>query len=151
MSALQQSLPSVTSATLHAAPRPARAPYAATPAVWRFTPQRPQTYPGIDAADKNGATALIRAAETGDVRALRALIADGADVNAQDKNGWTALMKAAKGGHIKAVADLIVAGADIRAETRNGWNALSIAVKANAPQAIALLAAATGAPKNQGE
>lgn len=88
--------------------------------------------------------AVLRAAETGDVRSLRRLIADGADINATDAHGWTPLMKAAKNHHLKAVAELITAGAKLNAETRNGWNALSIAVKAGSPQIIALLAGAGG-------
>jgi len=88
--------------------------------------------------------ALLRAAETGDLRRLRLLIADGADINAADAHGWTPLMRAAKNHHLKAVAELITAGARLNAETRNGWNALSIAVKAGSPQIIALLAGAGG-------
>lgn len=93
-------------------------------------------------------TAVLRAAEAGDVRQLRRLIADGADINAADTQGWTPLMRAAKNHHLKAVAELITAGADLHAETRNGWNALSIAVKAGSPQIIALLASAGGKTTN---
>ncbi|MDY0008160.1 MAG: ankyrin repeat domain-containing protein [Bdellovibrionales bacterium] len=89
-------------------------------------------------------TALLRAAESGDLRQLRRLIEDGADINAADTQGWTPLMKAARNHHLKAVAELITAGANIAAETRNGWNALSIAVKSGSPQIIALLASAGG-------
>lgn len=88
--------------------------------------------------------AVLRAAETGDLRTLRRLIADGADIHASDAHGWTPLMKAAKNHHLKAVAELITAGANLNAETRNGWNALSIAVKAGSPQIIALIASAGG-------
>ncbi|MDP2206064.1 MAG: ankyrin repeat domain-containing protein [Alphaproteobacteria bacterium] len=88
--------------------------------------------------------AVLRAAETGDLRTLRRLIADGADIHAADAHGWTPLMRAAKNHHLKTVAELITAGANLHAETRNGWNALSIAVKAGSPQIIALLAAAGG-------
>lgn len=98
----------------------------------------------IERRDHNGNTALIRAAEAGDLRQLRYLIEQGADIHARDIHGWNALMKAAKNRHLKAVAELITAGADLHAETRNGWNALSIAVKAGAPQIIALIAASGG-------
>lgn len=91
--------------------------------------------------------ALLRAAEAGDLRLLRRLIADGADINAADAHGWTPLMRAAKNHHLKAVAELITAGANLAAETRNGWNALSIAVKAGSPQIIALLASVGGTAK----
>ena len=55
----------------------------------------------IDQRDKDGATALIRAAEKGDLKTVRTLLENGADINAADKNGWTALMKAVKGHHLK--------------------------------------------------
>jgi len=92
--------------------------------------------------------AVLRAAEAGDVRQLRRLIENGADINAADAQGWTPLMRAAKNHHLKAVAELITAGAHLQAETRNGWNALSIAVKAGSPQIIALLASAGGKATN---
>jgi ankyrin repeat protein len=98
----------------------------------------------IDQRDKDGATALIRAAEKGDLKTVRTLLENGADINAADKNGWTALMKAVKGHHLKTTADLITAGANIHAETRNGWNVLSIAVKTGAPEVIALIASVAG-------
>jgi ankyrin repeat protein len=106
------------------------------------TPQRIKT--DVDLRDRDGATALIRAAEAGDLKCIRSLLEDGADINAADKNGWTALMKAVKNHHLKTTADLITAGANVHAETRNGWNVLSIAVKSGAPQIIALIASVTG-------
>ncbi len=45
----------------------------------------------IDAADENGTTALMRAAETGNEELLRALLKAGAKVNAVDNKGRTAL------------------------------------------------------------
>ncbi|MFN7114827.1 MAG: ankyrin repeat domain-containing protein [Alphaproteobacteria bacterium] len=111
------------------------------------SPSRPQRRAAPFAALSAPAAdhgAVLRAAETGDLRTLRRLIEDGADINAGDAHGWTPLMKAAKNHHLKAVAELITAGAKLNAETRNGWNALSIAVKAGSPQIIALIAAAGG-------
>lgn len=98
----------------------------------------------IDQRDKDGASALIRAAEKGDLKTVRVLLENGADINAADRNGWTALMKAVKGHHLKTTADLIAAGANVHAETRNGWNVLSIAVKTGAPEIIALIASVAG-------
>jgi len=106
------------------------------------TPERLKA--DVDQRDRDGATALIRAAEAGDLKLIRTLLEDGADINAADKNGWTALMKAVKNHHLKTTADLITAGAHVHAETRNGWNALSIAVKSGAPQIIALIASVAG-------
>lgn len=125
------------------------APKTASPASGWQTSDTPNRKPerlnvDIDQRDKDGATALIRAAEKGDVKQLRELLEDGADINAADKNGWTALMRAVKGHHLKTTADLITAGADLHAETRNGWNVLSIAVKTGAPEIIALVASVAG-------
>lgn len=124
-------------ATLHARPLQSNAP------TKRTAPFAP--VPSGYAPDRG---AVLRAAEAGDVRQLRRLIENGADINAADAQGWTPLMRAAKNHHLKAVAELITAGANLQAETRNGWNALSIAVKAGSPQIIALLASAGGKATN---
>jgi|GEM_PF-2396549 len=128
--------------------RPAT-PKARPASGWQSTaPQNPRLpeplHIDVNQRDRDGATALIRAAEKGDVKTLRQLLENGADINAADKNGWTALMKAVKGHHLKATADLIAAGANVHAETRNGWNVLSIAVKTGAPEIIALIASVAG-------
>ena len=119
-----------------------------SPARRSLQPLKPAAFGDIDInierRDGAGATALIRAAETGDTRQIRRLIEDGANINAADGNGWNALMKAAKNHHLKAVAELITSGINLQAETRNGWNALSIAVKAGSPQIIALIASSGG-------
>lgn len=96
------------------------------------------------AADKDGVTPLMRAAEAGDITNLRRMIADGSQVNAADKSGLTALMRAVKSKQVKAAAELITAGADINAEARNGWTALSLAVKSGSPLIISLIANAAG-------
>lgn len=120
------------------------------PAARRVQPLKPAAFGDIDVErrDGTGATALIRAAETGDARQIRRLLEDGANINAADAHGWNALMKAAKNHHLKAVAELITSGVNLQAETRNGWNALSIAVKAGSPQIIALIASAGGKTTN---
>lgn len=130
----------VTAETPRLAATPARRPFTR----WSIPVVTPT---GVDARDAQGATALIRAAEDGNVKAIRLLLEDGADINATDRLGWSALMKAVKGRHIKAVADLVAAGANIHAETRSGWNALSIAVKTGSPAIIALIANVSGKPK----
>ena len=94
--------------------------------------------------DRDGVTPLMHAAENGNARVIRQLVADGADVNDADKKGWTALMYAVRHGQLKAAAELITVGADIDAEARNGWTALSLAVKAGSPLIISLLANAAG-------
>jgi ankyrin repeat protein len=63
---------------------------------------------------------LIDAARSGDVEAVRSLLAEGADANAVQGDGMTALHWAAERGHA-AVADLLLsAGAALEAKTRIG-------------------------------
>lgn len=59
-----------------------------------------------------GCTPLIRAAESGRLREVRALLASGTDVNARAGAGHTALMFAANEGHLEIVKALLAAGAD---------------------------------------
>lgn len=66
---------------------------------------RPQTY-------EQSRTALMRAAERGNLRAVRVLLKKAADVNAKDSFGGTALMFAANKGHLAVVEALLTAGAD---------------------------------------
>lgn len=60
-------------------------------------------------------TDLMRAAENGNARAVRALLSKGADVNAKMSPGITALMLAAKEGHLEVLKLLVDAGADVNA------------------------------------
>ncbi len=63
---------------------------------------------------------IIDAARSGDVDALRSLLAEGADANTTQGDGMTALHWAAERGH-SAVAELLLsAGADGEAQTRVG-------------------------------
>ena len=67
----------------------------------------------------NGETALMTCSRTGDVTAVRALVARGADVNRKEPvHDQTALMWAAAGRHADVVGALISAGADVRARSR---------------------------------
>lgn len=62
---------------------------------------------------KRGCTALMRAAESGNIHEVRALLKAGADVNAAWPTwGHTALMFAAGEGHLEIVKALLAAGAD---------------------------------------
>ena len=65
--------------------------------------------------DAGGCTALIRAAERGNVRAIELLIAFDADIEAKDNFGWTALICACRFGRVDAAAALIAANADLKA------------------------------------
>lgn len=83
----------------------------------------------INAVDDDRETALMRAADKGDLRAVRNLIAAGADVNRQDEDGETALMIAADDGYTEIVQALIDAGADTNLRNEDGETALDIAIE----------------------
>ena len=70
---------------------------------------------------------LIAESEEGDTDAVKALIANGADVNTKDKDGVTALMEAVFKGHLSIVKILVDAGADVNAKSRRDMTALIIA------------------------
>jgi len=65
---------------------------------------------------------LLKAAESGNVNAIKDLLEKGADVNAIDEWGNTALSEAARAGHIAVVKLLIDKGADVNAkDDKRGW------------------------------
>ena len=104
----------------------------------------------------------MTAARTGNVEAVRALVARGADVNARERwFGETALMWAAAENHADVVRLLVEAGADVRARStvlnapvlefprsggpnspfpRGGWSAVMFAARDGAFDAAAALA-----------
>jgi ankyrin repeat protein len=75
----------------------------------------------LNLQDKDGFTALIRAAANDHTATVQTLIGAGADLNLQNKDGFTALIRAAANEHMATVQALIGAGADrsIRAEVLN--------------------------------
>jgi len=86
----------------------------------------------INSRDEEGATLLMIAAHTGNLRMVIALIELGADVNATDERGWTPLMKAAYNaemnrGFADVVQALIDAGANIEMPISFGVRPLMLA------------------------
>jgi ankyrin repeat protein len=74
-----------------------------------------------------GSTKLVEAVKRGDAKAVRALLAQHADVNAADPDGSTALHWAAQRDNV-ALADLLIAaGANVKAATRYKVTPLSLA------------------------
>lgn len=67
---------------------------------------------------------LLKAAETGDTAAVRALLSEGAEVDERTSHGDTALMRAAASGHVEMVLLLLDAGADVNAMATSGMTAL---------------------------
>jgi len=83
--------------------------------------------------------ALVSAAESGNIEAVKQHLAAGVDVNAKNKNGTTPLHKATGRGH-KEVAELLIAnGADVNAKLDGGQTPLDSAIEYNQPQIADLL------------
>ena len=88
------------------------------------------------AADSPVADAAMR----DDVEAVRALIAEGADVNAPRGDGMTGLHWAALNGNLEIVGMLVEAGADLEAVTRLGAHRpLHVAGRAGRGEVVAML------------
>jgi ankyrin repeat protein len=90
---------------------------------------------------------IHKAAEDGNIEAVKQHIAAGADVNAKDDWGKTPLYVAALGGH-KEIAELLIAeGADINAKDEDGHTPLHQAAL-DGQKEIAELLIAEGADVN---
>lgn len=76
---------------------------------------------------QRGEAPLLKAADKGDVAAVRSLLAKGADVQVRDERGRTALMYAARNGDAASVQALLANGAEPNARDWLGWTALMYA------------------------
>ena len=66
---------------------------------------------------------IIRATSNGDADAVRALLAEGADVDQRGRGGHTALMVAAIFSHVDIARLLLAAGADVQLKDNLGLTA----------------------------
>jgi hypothetical protein len=82
---------------------------------------------------------LIPVVQSGDVDALRRLIAEGGDLCERDEHGWTPLAWAAGRGDIEAVRALIAAGAEVASTGRDNRTPLSIAKAAGRAEVAEVL------------
>jgi ankyrin repeat protein len=82
----------------------------------------------VNAANKDGITALMAASAAGRDGMVRLLLQNGAKVNARDTDGWAALSYAADGGESSVVKELIEAEADVNAIDKKGWTPLMMAL-----------------------
>jgi ankyrin repeat protein len=82
---------------------------------------------------------LMRATKQGDVRAVKKLLAKGADVGEKDQDGATALMWAAYHGYPEITKILIKAGADVNAKDQDGITALMGAAEQGHAEIVNLL------------
>ena len=85
-------------------------------------------------------TALLEAAERGQLDAVRLLLDRGADPSLADSNGTTPLMRAARNGRAAVVRELAVRGADLDAmHPEHASTAFHIACLQNQPECAAAL------------
>lgn len=93
-----------------------------------------------------GASALMLAAKTSDVRTVRLLAEHGVDVNARTPNGDTALIEAAWSGNVEVVRYLIAQGADVKSAMTDfpfkGFTALTFATALDRAEIAEMLIAA---------
>ena len=91
---------------------------------------------------------LNSAVKRGDIKVIRSLIDDGADVNNKDKNNWTPLHLASKRGYVKIVKILIDAGANLSLSNQiskttgndqKGSNPINLAIQYNHNETAKLL------------
>jgi ankyrin repeat protein len=80
---------------------------------------------------------LHHAAHTGDVKAIRRLVAEGADLEARDGRGRTAAHVAAFASKDEALTALAEAGADMNALEGQAYDVVTIAAVADDPELLA--------------
>lgn len=98
----------------------------------------------INAADKEGDTALMLAAEKHNTQAAQRIIDNGADVNACNADGETALMIAAENGSADIVCALLDVEADPNIRDEDGETALQKAAEAGHADIAGLIGRAGG-------
>lgn len=92
----------------------------------------------VKAADKDGVTPLILAADHGYSTLLRMLIPF-SEINAKDNDGFSALLRAAEDGRADLVRILISSGADVKQHSNEGDGLIELAAAANAPELLVYL------------
>ncbi|MFI4889731.1 MAG: ankyrin repeat domain-containing protein [Steroidobacterales bacterium] len=138
------------------APAPTAAPTAAPPVAAQATQADAMSAPSPSAGARSEArqalapmaigghpmdpaTSLWRAAESGDLPALQALLSANIDINARDASGRTALMLAVLGRHASAVEALLARGADPNVADARGTTPLQAALAADEPATVTAL------------
>jgi len=106
---------------------------------------------GLLGGQSSAAPALVDAARSGDLHAVRTLLAEGADVDAAAADGSTALHWAVETHAAEIVAALLDAGADPTVATRNRVTPLSLAAHTGDAAMIARLLDAGADPNERSE
>jgi ankyrin repeat protein len=99
----------------------------------------------VDAAGAAEPSAVVEAVKTGDIAAIRRVVAQ-ADVNLPEADGTTALHWAVKRGDLAAVDLLLKAGAKVEATTRYGVAPLYLAARRGDPVSLERLIKAGANP-----
>lgn len=82
--------------------------------------------PKVNARNRHGETALMKAAFHGHIEAVRLLLERGAEVN---HGGWTPLIYAATRSHVEIARLLLGKGAQVNAQSPSGISALMMAAR----------------------
>ena len=94
----------------------------------------------VNAANRDGYSALCSAAARGDARTVRLLLANGADVRAVETDGGqTPLHYAARYGHVDVVTDLLAFGAPPNAADKEGQTPLDLAAGRGQKEVVEVL------------
>ncbi|XP_029299094.1 ankyrin repeat domain-containing protein 49 [Cottoperca gobio] len=87
----------------------------------------------VDCCDEDGYTPLHRAAYSGHVDVVSALIAAGSKVNPRTLDGWTPLHSACRWSRVTVATFLLQHGAQLNAQTNGGLTALHLAASNTTP------------------
>ena len=88
---------------------------------------------------KDGANAIIIAAQEDKYQLVKLLLLNGADVNSKIPNGWSVLMLAIRTGNYDTCRLLIDKGADINEKSPEGMSPLTLAAFCNHFEIVKLL------------
>ena len=98
-------------------------------------------------------TPLIIASATGDIKRVKGVLENGAEVDLQENDGWTALMSASQNGHTEIIELLNKFGAQVDLQKNDGWTALMSASQNGHAEVVTLLheyGAQVNLPNNDG-
>ncbi|MBN1974173.1 MAG: ankyrin repeat domain-containing protein [Sedimentisphaerales bacterium] len=84
-------------------------------------------------------SAILEAAEKGDLEKVQSLIESGADVNIKNNGGWTPLYMASNGGYLDVAKVLIDKGANVNISNNWGWTPLHTASASGHQDIVKLL------------